>query len=244
MLALIIPLLLAHSHNDYEQKRPLLDALDRGFCSVEVDVHARGSELLVGHTGGDLEPGRTLQKLYLDPLLKRVRANGGRVYPGGPSLTLLVEAKSDADETWLALQPLLHRYSEMLTSWDHGRMKERAVTVVITGNRNMDLLRKYPLRYAAIDGDIGDAEEPKDLVPMVSVGWRGNFTWRGQGPMDAVERNRMERMIARAHKGGKRIRFWGAPDVPAAWEVLHAAGVDLINTDDLDGLARFLRDRR
>ncbi|MFM7555618.1 MAG: hypothetical protein ACKPAH_10035, partial [Verrucomicrobiota bacterium] len=29
----------AHSHNDYEQKRPLLEALDHGFCSVEADVY-------------------------------------------------------------------------------------------------------------------------------------------------------------------------------------------------------------
>ena len=30
------------------------------------------------------------------------------------------------------------------------------------------------------------------------------------------------------------------PDVPAAWRMLRDAGVDLLNTDDLAGLARFL----
>ena len=30
------PVRRAHAHNDYEHKRPLLDALDQGFCSVEL----------------------------------------------------------------------------------------------------------------------------------------------------------------------------------------------------------------
>ncbi|HEY3789313.1 MAG TPA: hypothetical protein VGL71_10685, partial [Urbifossiella sp.] len=32
------PLRHAHAHNDYEHKRPLLDALEQGFCSVEADI--------------------------------------------------------------------------------------------------------------------------------------------------------------------------------------------------------------
>src|SRR5712692_10174041 len=45
----IVPLKHAHAHNDYEHKRPLLDALDHGFCSVEADVFLDGDALLVGH---------------------------------------------------------------------------------------------------------------------------------------------------------------------------------------------------
>ncbi len=32
------PLTRAHAHNDYEHKRPLWDALDRGFGSVGADI--------------------------------------------------------------------------------------------------------------------------------------------------------------------------------------------------------------
>ncbi len=32
------PLVNAHAHNDYAHKRPLADALDHGFCSVEADI--------------------------------------------------------------------------------------------------------------------------------------------------------------------------------------------------------------
>src|SRR5437763_12069874 len=84
------PLLHAHAHNDYEHKRPLFDALGHGFCSVEADVYLTGDQLLIGHERKDLRPERTLEKLYLDPLRERVKANGGRVYPGGPMFYLLV----------------------------------------------------------------------------------------------------------------------------------------------------------
>jgi hypothetical protein len=33
-----VPLTRAHAHNDYLHARPLFDALDHGFCSVEADV--------------------------------------------------------------------------------------------------------------------------------------------------------------------------------------------------------------
>ena len=78
----VVPLIHTHAHNDYEHKRPLFDALDHGFCSVEADVFLERDQLLVGHTTQDLQPERTLEKLYLDPLRERVRANNGRVYRG------------------------------------------------------------------------------------------------------------------------------------------------------------------
>ena len=65
------PLERAHAHNDYEHARPLLDALDQGFCSVEADIFLKDGQLLVAHTVLDLKPERTLQKLYLDPLRQR-----------------------------------------------------------------------------------------------------------------------------------------------------------------------------
>src|SRR5262245_49224155 len=84
------PLPRAHAHNDYEHARPLLDALDHGFCSVEADVYLTDGALLVAHERKDVRPGRTLETLYLDPLRERVKANGGRVYAGGPTVWLLV----------------------------------------------------------------------------------------------------------------------------------------------------------
>src|SRR5438105_6300377 len=91
----VVPLRHAHAHNDYEHKRPLFDALDHGFCSVEADVFLVRGALLVGHTQLDLQPERTLEKLYLDPLRARIKANGGQVYKNGPTIWLLVDVKTE-----------------------------------------------------------------------------------------------------------------------------------------------------
>src|SRR4051812_271101 len=91
-----VPLVHAHAHNDYEHPRPLLDALDAGFCSVEADIYLVDGKLLIAHNHKDVRPDRTLQSLYLDPLRERAKANGGRVYRGGPSVVLLIDFKDDA----------------------------------------------------------------------------------------------------------------------------------------------------
>jgi len=54
------PLVRVHAHNDYEHARPLFDALDHGFMSVEVDVFLINNQLLVGHDPTQLRPDRTL----------------------------------------------------------------------------------------------------------------------------------------------------------------------------------------
>src|SRR5947207_7295225 len=92
-LGKVVPLPQAHAHNDYEHTRPLLDALDNGFCSVEADIHLVDGRLLVAHDRAHVRPDRTLQSLYLDPLRERATHNGGRVYPGGPPVVLLVDFK-------------------------------------------------------------------------------------------------------------------------------------------------------
>src|SRR5882724_4727485 len=80
------PLVHAHAHNDYEHPRPLLDALDHGFCSVEADIFLVDGLLLVAQYRKGLKPERTLQALYLDPLKKRALENGGRIYRNGPTI--------------------------------------------------------------------------------------------------------------------------------------------------------------
>lgn len=237
--AFILP--RAYSHNDYKQSPPLTAALDRGFMAVEADVHLRGRELLVGHTGGETRPGVTLQSLYLDHLLAKVRANGGRVHPGGPKgFLLMVEFKSDADESYLALREILRGYTEMLTAYDTGRIREGAVTLVITGHRPEKLLRAEPLRWAAIDGDLDDLNSPETtLFATISTDWNSHFTWRG-GRIEPEERRRLAKYVSQAHAHGRKLRFWAIPDRESAWALMYDEGVDLINTDKLEELKSFL----
>src|ERR1035441_3426577 len=141
------PLIHAHAHNDYEHKRPLLDALDRGFCSVEADVHLVDGRLLVAHNRSQVKSERTLQALYLDPLRERVKNNGGHVYPAGPEFTLLVELKSDWRASYPVLREILKQYAGMLTTYRDGAKQTNAIRVIITGNRSKDMFAGESIRY-------------------------------------------------------------------------------------------------
>ncbi|HEX6987125.1 MAG TPA: phosphatidylinositol-specific phospholipase C/glycerophosphodiester phosphodiesterase family protein [Planctomycetaceae bacterium] len=239
------PLPRAHAHNDYRHERPLLDALDRGFGSVEADVFLVDGELLVGHDREELRPGRTLEALYLAPLRERVQANGGRVSPDGPPLFLLVDVKDDAETTYAALHRLLAEYDDILSAVRDGEFEPKAVTVVLSGNRAQETVRKQPTRYVGIDGRPSDLDrdEPAHVLPWISANWNDLFRWKGDGPMPEAERTKLRDYVAKAHDRGRLVRFWATPESEAVWTELLAAGVDLIGTDDLDRLKRFLSER-
>ena len=240
------PLPRAHAHNDYEHRRPLLDALDHGFCNVEADVYLVGERLLVAHDAIKLRPERTLAALYLEPLRQRIKQNGGRVYRDGPPFTLMIDFKTEAETTYKALDTLLSDYADILSTVRDGKVESKAVSIVISGNRPIKTLTAAKNRYAGFDGRLGDLESdaPAHLMPWISDNWRNHFRWRGEGPMSDEEKGKLAEVVKQAHARGRKLRFWAAPDNAAAWNQFVAGGVDLINTDDLAGLSRVLGERR
>ena len=167
----------AHSHNDYQQAHPLQDALRYGFASVEADVYLVDGKLLVGHDRSDLTPQRTLASLYLDPLQARIRNQGGRVYSNGPSLMLLIDIKSEATNTYLAVREELRRYDKMFSVFLPDRTETNAVTVVISGERPRALMAGEARRLAGYDGRLGDLQQPvtQHFIPWISDNWAQNF---------------------------------------------------------------------
>jgi hypothetical protein len=121
----VIPLANAHAHNDYEHARPLLDALEQGFTSIEADVYLIDGQLLVAHNLSDVAAERTLEALYLSPLREIVRQNEGRVYRDGPTVTLLVDIKSDGKATYAVLSELLTKYASMISETREGELRKR-----------------------------------------------------------------------------------------------------------------------
>lgn len=237
------PLPRAHAHNDYEHPRPLLDALDHGFGSIEADIHLVDGELLVAHDRDEVQPGRTLEALYLDPLRRRIRQNGGTVYPDdSSSIILLIDIKSEAVATYAVLHEVLRRYADILTIFSEDTMDEGPVTAIVSGNRPRATMTAQSIRYAAYDGRLEDLDlySPVTFIPLVSDNWFTFTRWLGQGdpPEDVLKR--VEQAVAKAHAQGRKIRFWATSNNPAVWRVLYDTGVDLINTDDLDGLRDFL----
>ena len=241
-----LPLPHAHAHNDYWHERPLFDALDAGFCSVEADVFLVDGQLLVGHDRHELRPERTLQTLYLDPLRERVKANGGHVFPNGPGFSLLIDVKSDAEETYAVLHTVLAKYSGILTTIRDGKREEKAVTIIISGGRDFDTLIGQPVRYAGLDGRISDLDGdlPAQAMPWISDNWNLHFRWYGDGPMPDEQRKKLRAIVSKAHADGRRVRFWGTLDKEGLWNELLAADVDLIGTDNLPKLSDYLQKQR
>ena len=53
--AQVIPLSHGHAHNDYVHARPLFEALESGFTSIEIDVYLYKGELKVSHLAVGLD---------------------------------------------------------------------------------------------------------------------------------------------------------------------------------------------
>lgn len=245
------PLQAAHAHNDYEHRRPLHDALDHGFTSVEADVWLVDGKLLVAHDRADVDPARTLEKLYLSPLESRRTMNGGVEYPDWDgTFQLLIDVKSEAGPTYAAVDQALRNHPGLMTTYTADTTDPGAVTAVISGNRDKATMLAQQTRYAGYDGRLADLDSqlPASLMPLVSDNFSTSFTWDGTGPMPAAEHQRLRDLVDTAHRHGYRVRFWATPDRAgrarnAVWRTLLDAGVDQLNTDDLAGLQRFLSRR-
>ena len=232
-----------HSHNDYEQERPLELALANRLRSVEVDVHLVDGQLRVAHDADEVVPGRTIESLYLAPLRERRRT--GSILPDRAELILLVDFKTEAVSTYQALEKVLTDYEPILTSFSASRIRTNAVRVIVSGNRPIERLRDQTTRLAFIDGRPSDLgrEEPVSLTPLISDNWNNHFKWDGKGTMPEDERKRLELLAEAAHKEGKWLRLWAAPDTPASWNTQLSAGIDFINTDRPNDLRQFFDDR-
>lgn len=237
----------AHAHNDYEHDSPLFDALGNGFKSVEADVWLVDGELLVAHDREDVQRGRTLRSLYLQPLREIVKRNGGAVHPGDPdTFTLLIDIKSEAVATYLALHRELRRHQQILTRFVPSGVDVAAVTAIVSGNRPRELMRQQRVRHAAYDGRLSDLGVTTDasFIPLISDNWTRHFAWQGIGPMPEAERAKLLAIVQTAHANGQRVRFWATPEAPpqreAVWAELLAARVDYVNTDHLEALRDFL----
>lgn len=232
--------LRAHSHNDYEHPRPLLDALEQRFYSVEADIYFDGGKLSVSHTPWGFKG--TLQQLYLDPLQARVSAQGS-VHGDGLPFTLWVDLKDGGPETVNTLHALLERYP-MLTRFEDGEVRPGPVTVVLTGDARakQDLVTRFSRRAAVRDSnDYSPEDPPADTAwRFYALKWSDYLRSSETGALDETQRARLACIVHNAHQGGRQLRFYGVPDHPDAWRIALEFGIDFIQTDSPTALSAFL----
>ena len=239
-----VPLPNAHAHNDYEQSRPLWDALDQGFTSIEADVYLINDTLFVSHERPTFNnPAHTLENLYLKPLQERIRQNGNQVYAGysGP-VYLMVDFKTEAESTYKALEKLLQTYRPILTSYVGNSVKAGPINVFISGNRPIETLKNSKERLASLDGrpaDLGKKLSAR-LMPVVSDSYANHLSWRGAGQMPEEQFQKLSQLVKKVHAEGKKLRLWACPEDPAVWKKLREAGADFLSTDQLELVKEFL----
>lgn len=233
-----------HAHNDYAHKRPLFDALENSFGSVEADIFWYGGQIKVAHIPLGLSSKKTLDELYLHPLDSIIKLNGGTVYKGQTTpLILMIDFKDAGAVLYPALQEAIKPYHNWLTLYQGDSIvRSGAVQLLISGNRpklNDDTC------YVTLDEDLGNLAktDSQKHATRYSSGWGRYFSWNGKGEMPAAQQQLLDTLVKQVHALIKQIRFYHIPDRENTWKVLLNAGVDWINTDKLKLFRRYYRSR-
>lgn len=164
-----------HSHNDYLRKAPLFTAIRQGCTGVEADVWLFDDlpdkeTLFVGHQPASLQPERTFESLYVQPLVKILEhqnpktafynGNWHGVFDANPNqtLALLIDVKTSGSSTWAKvleqLEPLRQR--DWLSYYSDGQVHTRPITVVGTGNTPFeDIVANTTYRDYFFDAPLG-----------------------------------------------------------------------------------------
>jgi alkaline phosphatase len=228
-----------HSHNDYLQSQPFYTAHGSHFASIEMDVYLVGNELYVAHEEKDIDKKRTIESLYLEPLLKEIKLNGNnKAYKDGGQLQFLIDLKTAGEATMKCLEVKLKPYRQY---FDVNHNPD-AVRLVISGSV------PAPARFKAFDEifffdgkrtEVYTAEQLK-RVPFFSAGLHEFTKWNGLGRMVEPDYLKAKNFVDSVHQAGKKIRFWGNPDTKTCWQYFIKMGVDYLNTDSPQEMAKFL----
>lgn len=219
-----------HSHNDYEQKYPLKTAFDARMGSIEADVYLVNNNLYVSHEAKDINPSKSLDKLYLKPLAKAIRQK--KAYP----MILLIDIKSQADSTLDEIVKQIAHYSAFIKP-------NCLVQFVISGNRPQPEKWSSYSHFIQFDGRPSENYTPEQWthIGMVSQSF-GKNAKLGQNDIPQETFDKMKTVVDAVHAHNKKVRFWATPDSKAVWETLAKMGVDFINTDTPTALRAFLRE--
>ncbi|CAA7266410.1 unnamed protein product [Cyclocybe aegerita] len=250
-----------HSHNDYTRNVALCDALANSASSIEADLWWRDNTLFVAHFEFERDSRRTLQSLYVEPLLALLNAaNPGGVKPGvrpkglwpsspNTALQLLIEPKSDGNAAFPAIVAALKPLADAgyLTSFSNGVLTPSAITVVGTGNTPLARVQSQNPRTFFFDAPLtalapgSNTHFTSTLSPLASADYMSVVGWLGIGSLSADKKATIRRLVGDAHARGIKVRFWGSPGrilgingpMKAVWKELLDAGVDWMNVDNL-----------
>jgi len=222
----------AHSHNDYKNNIPFYRAYEKGFGSIEADVYAVNGQLMVAHDKKEISAKRSLKILYIDPLIEKLNRDPQR------HLRLLIEIKED----YKAILPLVISELKPLEKYFAYDGHPGRLSIVMTGAvPPAAVMPNYP-DWISFDADHLDGFTAAQWkkIGLVSFPLSKYVHWNGKGVFNADEIKRIKGGIDSVHNAGKKVRFYETPDTKSSWLAMLRLGVDVIGTDDIEGLGNFL----
>jgi len=222
----------AHSHNDYKNNIPFYRAYEKGFGSIEADVYAVNGQLMVAHDKKEISAKRSLKILYIDPLIEKLNSDPQR------HLRLLIEIKDD----YKAILPLVISELKPLEKYFAYDGHPGRLSIVMTGAvPPADVMPNYP-DWILFDVDHLDGFTAGQWkkIGLVSFPLSKYVHWNGKGVFNDEEIKRIKGGIDSVHNAGKKARFFETPDTKSSWLAMLRLGVDVIGTDDIEGLGNFL----
>lgn len=230
----------AHSHNDYENNPPFWLAYNNHFGSVEADIWAVKGELYVAHYEKEIFRERTLDSLYIQPIVRIFRKNNGKAWKDNPfTFQLLIDIKTPTEPTLSILTDKLKQYPDVFNPL----INKDAVRVVISGNRpEPSEFINYP-DFIFFDGLLDREYDKEQLkrIPLFSANFRSFSLWNGTGYIIEKDMIRLQSTVDSVHSLNKKIRFWNSPDDMNTWGTFVKMGIDFINTDHIVKLAEYLK---
>ncbi len=227
-----------HAHNDYAKTRPFVDAYEQRADFIEADVWLQDGKLVVCHDKPTIIA-PTLDSLYLKPIVKLFEQNKGKVSPDRDyTFGLVIDVKDTPADV---LPKLLAMLQKNLACFNRSA-NTKAIQVIISGNRpRIETYLDYPLlKFDGRPSEVYD-QETLQRVAMISDNFYSYSRWDGIGDIPSDDRDKLKRVIKRAHNDSEPIRFWGIPDMPNAWKQVKKLGVDIINTDKVSECVQVMR---
>jgi len=226
---------IIHSHNDYAHAMPFWDAWNNRAGVIEADVYCINNELMVAHDKKDIRPGKTLDKMYIQPIVQLFNSNQ---IDSARRFYLMIDIKENAARVLDILIGLLQQHSSAF-NWE---LNPNAVQVFISGERPPDSSFHHYPPCIMFDGlpALKYAPEDLDKIVMISDNFQKYSHWNGTGVLTSEDSLTISGVVNAAHAEGKPVRFWGTPDTETCWSTLMRLHADVINTDKVKECRAFL----
>jgi alkaline phosphatase len=224
------------AHNDYVHDVPFYESYFAQTGFIEADVFLKNKDLMVAHTEEEIKVGRTLKELYLVPLSEMIRKNGGYAYADHTkSLTLMIDLKTEGTSTLQQLVKQLKKFPELLHA--------RGLTIAVSGDMPDPAQWKQFPAFIFFDGRPGVTYTSGqwERIHLVSTDFKKWTVWNGKGVPVEADLQKIQALRDTAHAHGKQLRFWGAPDFNNAWMTLMKLKIDIIGTDHVNDLVKFIK---